>query len=119
MIQKIDINSVHMKINDGLRKYIVKKINKLDKYIPKNSRESVHAEVYIKESKSKGKKQYTCEIIIHLPKENITTAETTLNTFAAVDIVEAKLKNQLRKYKEKHGVLGLHRKVLARVLHRP
>jgi len=118
MIKNVDIKGVHTKIDDDLTKYIVKKVNKLDKFIPKKAKESAHAEVFIKESSSKEKKQYTCEIIIHLPKEIITTKETTLNTYAAVDIVEAKLKNQLKKYKEKHSVLRLHRKVLKKVLSR-
>ena len=29
--------------------------------------------------------------------------ETTINIYAAVDIVEAKLKNQLTRYKQKHS----------------
>lgn len=112
MIQRIAIKGVHTKVDEDLNKYIIKKISKLDKFIPKKARESAHAEIFIKESKLKEKRQYTCEVIIHLPKEVIATKETTLNTFAAVDIVEAKLKNQLRKYKETHSVLSLHRKVL-------
>jgi ribosome-associated translation inhibitor RaiA len=36
-----------------------------------------------------------------LPNENIAIHESTVNMFAAVDIVETKLKNQLKKYKEK------------------
>jgi ribosome-associated translation inhibitor RaiA len=39
--------------------------------------------------------------------------------FAAVDIVEAKLKNQLKKYKENTGHLRLHKRVLARIRRTP
>ena len=35
--------------------------------------------------------------------------------FAAVDIVEAKLKNQLKKYKETHNVQRIHRRVLLKM----
>jgi ribosome-associated translation inhibitor RaiA len=38
-----------------------------------------------------------------LPRKEFATKETTMNIFAAVDIVEAKLKNNLRKYKETHS----------------
>ena len=40
---------------------------------------------------------------MHLPHEEFATKETTMNIFAAIDIVEAKLKNHLRKYKETHS----------------
>ena len=83
-----------------LEKYVTKKIGKLDKYIPRNARTSAHAQVFLKESKIKNKKQCTCEVIMHLPHEEFATKETTMNIFAAVDIVEAKLKNHLRKYKD-------------------
>lgn len=96
------INHVHIQPNLELDKYVAKKIAKLDKYIPKRSRESAHAEVFLKESKIKTKKQCSCEVIVHLPHEELAVEETTINIFASVDIVEAKLKNQLVKYKQKH-----------------
>ncbi len=41
---------------------------------------------------------------MHVPGARITAVESTINMFAAVDIVETKLKNQLKKHKEKHSV---------------
>jgi ribosomal subunit interface protein len=79
-----------------------------------HSRESVHAEVKLKERKIKQRIECTCEVIVHLPKETITIKETTVNMFAAIDVVEEKLKNQLKKYKQKHGRGRLHHRVLAR-----
>lgn len=115
MISKFEIAGVHADLNEDLRKYVEKKIGKLDKYLPKKSRESAHAEVKLKDEKAKNKKQYTCEVILHLPHETITSRESTLNMFAAVDIVEAKLKNQLKTYKNKHSVARIHRKLLAKI----
>ncbi len=97
---KLEISAVHMELEPDLKKYITKKINKLDKYVPKPARESVHASVILKESHSKNKRQFTCEIIITLPQEKIVVSESTLNIFAATDIAEATLKNRLIKYKE-------------------
>ncbi len=114
MIQKLEINGVHTVLTEDLKKYITTKIGKLDRYMSKHARESIHAEVFIKESSIKAKKVYHCEVVLHLPAENIRVAEDTVNMFAAVDIVEAKLRNQLRKYKELHGSLKLHRRVIAR-----
>jgi ribosomal subunit interface protein len=117
MIQKLEINGVHYDINDELYKYIVKKIGKLDQYMTRHVRQSAHAEVKIKENKIKTRVQSTCEVILHLPHEVMMTKETTLNPYAAVDIVEAKLKNQLKKYKEKHTP-RLHRRLLSKLKRR-
>lgn len=99
---KITVNSLHTSIDEDLNKYVTKKIGKLDKYIPRKLRASAHAQVFLKEFKIKNKKQCMCEVIMHLPHDEFVTKETTMNIFAAVDIVEAKLKNQLRKYKDTH-----------------
>lgn len=115
MIQNIDVKGVHMEVSPDLQKYTVKKIGKLDRFIPKNVRESVRAEVILKEGKAKDKKSCTCEVILHLPGEIVTTEESTVNIFAAIDIVETKLKNQLKKYKETHNTIKMHRRVLARI----
>ena len=114
MIEKLEISGVHSTVTPELRKYVTNKIGKLDRYIPKHARESAHAEVSLKEIKSKDKKQCVCEVVLYLPKETLTTKEATVNMFAAVDIVEAKLKNQLKKYKEIHSGLKLHRRVMSR-----
>ncbi len=75
-------------------------------------------EVKLKEDKAlkheNHKRQSTCEVILHLPKEVITVSETTLNMYAAVDIVEMKLKHQITKYKELHSSGTLRRRVAAR-----
>ena len=116
MIQKLEINGIHMEVDSDLRKYVVKKIGRLDQYMSRHVRTSAHAEVKLKEAKAKDKKQATCEVILHLPNEVITTKESTVNMYAAVDIVEAKLKNQLKKYKDKHdNPHRLHRRIVARL----
>jgi ribosomal subunit interface protein len=104
MIENIVINGVHLDVDEDLNKYVIKKIAGLDKYMSKHVKESVHAEVWLKESKAKDKRKLTCEVKMTLPKEIIMTSETTLNIYAAVDIVETKLKNQILKYKGIHSI---------------
>jgi ribosomal subunit interface protein len=118
MIQKLEISAVHTKIDDKLHKYVTTKIGKLDRYMNKHVQQSVHAEVMLKETKAKDKKQCICEVVMYLPKDTLTTKEATMNMFAAVDIVEAKLKNQLKKYKETHDNPRLHRRILRRLSRR-
>lgn len=109
MIGKMEISGIHADVDSELHKYVTKKIGKLDQYISRHARESAHAVVKLKEAKLKTRKVATCEVILHLPKETLTTKESTGNMFAAVDIVEAKLKNQLKKYKDKHEGTRLRR----------
>jgi ribosome-associated translation inhibitor RaiA len=56
---------------------------------------------------------------MHVPGETLTVKETTINMYAAIDIVEAKLHSQLRKYKGMHASPRLHQRMLARLKHRP
>jgi ribosomal subunit interface protein len=114
MIQRFDISGVHVHVDDDLRKYVTKKIGHLDRYILRRSRPSVHGEVKLKEAKAKDKNECTCEVILHLPHETLTVSESTINMYAAVDIVETKLKNQLKKYKDLHDNPRLHRRLLTR-----
>ncbi|MBI1856665.1 ribosome-associated translation inhibitor RaiA [Candidatus Saccharibacteria bacterium] len=115
MIEKLEINGVHTTVDQKLQDYVAKKIGKLDRYIPKHARESAHVEIFLKETTTKTKNKCVCEVVMYLPHEAITTKESTVNMFAAVDIVEAKLKNRLKKYKETHSSLKLHRRILARM----
>ncbi len=115
MIQKLEVNGVHTVLTDDLKKYITKKIGRLDRYMPRHARESAHAEIFVKEIMIKAKKECICEVVLKLPGNTLMTKESTINMFAAVDIVEAKLKNQLRKYKDSHNAHRIHRRVLLRL----
>ncbi|HSX24291.1 MAG TPA: ribosome-associated translation inhibitor RaiA [Candidatus Saccharimonadales bacterium] len=115
MIKKLEIRGVHMHIDAKLFTYASKKIGKLDRYISKHARKSAHVELILKEETLKTKKNYICEAVVHLPQDTITSKESTINMFAAIDIVEAKLKNQLKKYKELHGNPRLHRRLIAQL----
>jgi len=110
MIRKIEISGIHLEVDSDLQKYIVKKIRKMERLVPKTSRTSLHVEVKLKEEKTKGKKHCHCEIIMHLPQVDLTARETTVNMFAAADIVIAKLKSQLEKYRSVHRDHGIGRK---------
>lgn len=112
---KLEISGVHYDIDKKLKAYTTKKISKLDKYIPRQVRESAHAEVFLKEVKIKAKKECICEVILHLPHEKLTIQESTINMYAAVDIVETKLKNQIKKYKNKHGSPQLHHRLIGKL----
>ncbi|MGD8374224.1 MAG: ribosome-associated translation inhibitor RaiA [Candidatus Woesebacteria bacterium] len=102
MISQIDKSGVNLELDSDLKKYIDKKVGRLDRFMPRQARKMVRASVKMRETSNQAGEKYVCEVILHLPGEAMTAKETTLNMFAAVDIVEAKLKNQLKKYKATH-----------------
>jgi ribosomal subunit interface protein len=98
---------------------VTRKIGGLDRYISRHSRESAHIEVHLKETKANKKNDHCrCEVTFYLPHQTIIVKESALNMYAAVDIVEAKLKQQLQKYKDLHGNGKTHRHLFARLRRR-
>ncbi len=114
MLKRFEIQGVHTVIDDKLRAHVNKKIGSLDRYIARQNRDSAHMEVHLKESPKKGNDQCRCEVTLHLPHQTIVIKESAVNMYAAVDIVEAKLKQQLQKYKDLHGNGKTRRHMFAR-----
>jgi putative sigma-54 modulation protein len=115
MIEKLEISAQHTEVTPDLKKYIEKKIGSLDRFVPRHARKTVHAEVKLKESQAKNKQQCSCNVILHLPHDVLDASETTVNMFAAIDVVETKLKTQLKKYKDTHTNKKLRHKIYARL----
>lgn len=110
MIQRFDIQFVHAKPDDNIKKYVDKKLGRLDKYLGRRARESAHAEVILKEAKkASDNRLYTCEVTLHLPQDTINISETSINMYTAVDIAELKLRQQIRKYKQRYAGNALRR----------
>ena len=115
MIQSIAITGVKYDIDDTTKKYVDRKIGRLDRYLPRHARKSVTAEVKLKEVNRDHGNKYEAEIILHVPDKQLAAKDSTVNMLAAVDIVEAKIVSQLRKYKDVHvGHTGKTRSVLSK-----
>jgi ribosomal subunit interface protein len=115
MIESLQISGVHAKHPKKTDDYVKQKIGPLDRYVPKHAKGSLKVEVKLKESKAKNKASCECEVIMHLPKDRLTVHEKATSMTAAIDLCEAKLKVQLKKYKDKHAVPRLHRRLLSRL----
>jgi putative sigma-54 modulation protein len=98
---RLEISGVHFELDDKLTKYVERKIGGLDRYVPRKARSALHARVVLVEEEGNQKNRFTCEATLQLPHEVVIAKEATINIYAAVDIVEAKLKHQLQKYKSK------------------
>ena len=119
MIKRLNITGVHMEVSSDLKKYVTKKIGHLDRFVPRASRQSMHADIKLKETNTKNKNERMCEVIMHLPHDIIIVKESTINMHAAIDIVETKLHHQLKRYKDLHASPRLHQRMMARLKHRP
>ena len=99
MITSIDITGIKYKVDEKTLKYVTQKVGKLDKFLPPHARKSVTADVKLRQVNRDHGNKYEAEVIMHVPNKVVTAKDSTLNMMAAIDIVEAKLITQLRKYK--------------------
>lgn len=100
MITSIDVTGIKYEVNARTLKYVMEKVGKLDRYLPPHARRTMTADVKLKQVNLDHGNKYEAEVIVHLPEKIITASDSTFNMMAAVDIVEAKLIAQLRKYKD-------------------
>jgi putative sigma-54 modulation protein len=121
MIKTIEISGIGYEIDEATKAYIEKKISRLDRYLPKHARDSVAAKVKLKEVNKDHGNKYEAEVILAVPEKTITAKDSTVNMMAAIDIVEAKILSQIRKYKQesvshisKRGVMSRFKRSFAR-----
>lgn len=101
MIEKIELSgSNNYKISDSFRKYTIKRIGKLDRYLPRGSKKDVIAKIVITEIDRTHGNKYAISVAMEIPGGKVITAKDECsNVFAGVDIIEAKLKGQIRRFK--------------------
>jgi putative sigma-54 modulation protein len=121
MIESIEITGTRYEVDETTRKYILKKIGRLDRYLPRHARKSATADVRLWQINADHGNKYEAEVILNIPDKRLTSKDSTVNMLAAIDIVEAKLVTQLRKYKEaniphvgRRGVLSRFKRSYAR-----
>lgn len=100
MITSIQITGIAYEVDEPTKKYVIRKIGRLDRYLPRHARKSASAEVKLWQVNRDFGNKYEAEIILNIPNKTLTAKDSTGNILAAVDIVEAKIKAQLREYKE-------------------
>lgn len=100
MISSIDISGVKYTVDRTTLKYVQRKIARLDRFLPQHARKSVTADVKLKLVNRDHGNKYEAEVILNVPDKRLTAKDSTVNMLAAIDIVEAKLMAQLRKYRD-------------------
>ena len=118
MIQ-VDITARNMEVSQKLRDYAEAKIGGLEKYLPRRVRETVSATLVLEpDPNGREDNQYVCDAIMTLPGAKLVANEGTINIFASIDVVEAKLRSQIAKYKEKSTTEPRRGRMLSRLLGR-
>ncbi|HEU5121712.1 MAG TPA: ribosome-associated translation inhibitor RaiA [Candidatus Saccharimonadales bacterium] len=122
MMERLTLTGVKLELDEVTKRYVTKKIGRLDRYLPKHARKSAFADIKLKQVNRDHGNKYEAEVILHVPDKILTAKDSTVNILAAIDIVEAKLVNQLRKYKEtitparRRGVLSRFKRAYARTM---
>lgn len=114
MIASVDISGVKYNVGDSTKKYVMRKIARLDRYLPRHARKSVTADVKLKQVDRDHGNKYEAEVILNVPDKQLLATDSTFNMMAAIDIVEAKLIAQLRKYKQASVAHVGNRRVMGR-----
>lgn len=123
MITSMQVTGVNYEVDKNTHKYAIKRIGRLDRYLPKHARKTVSVTVKLSQVNHDHGNKYEAEAIMHVPGKVLTAKDSTSNIMAAIDIVEAKLLSQLHDYKEaniahlgKRGIMSRFKRSFKREL---
>ena len=114
MITRIKVTGIGFEVDDSMRKYVIKRIGRLDRYLPRHARKSVSAEAKLEQVDHDHGNKYEAEVILIIPGGPITAKDSTGSMFAAIDIVEAKIRSQLMDYKQANIAHIGRRRIMSR-----
>lgn len=117
-MDRVDITGVRYTVDELTKKYVMKKIGGLSRFLSRHARKTFSAEVVLSEVNRANGNKYECDVKIVVPSRVITAKDSTMNMMAAIDIVEAKLADQLRKYKDANRPVKGWRARVARIKQR-
>lgn len=114
MISQIKVVGIAYEVDDATRKYATKRIGRLDHYLPRHARKSASVEIKLEQVNHNHGNKYQAEVLFSIPNSLITAKESTSNVFAAIDIVEAKIRKQLVDYKQTNIAHIGRRRIMSR-----
>lgn len=100
MIDKIDISGSNYKVDETFKKYAEKRIAKLDRFLPRGAKKDVVVKIVITEAQRAHGEKFDLSVAMDIPGGKVIAAkDECTNLFAGIDLVEAKLAGQIRRYK--------------------
>ena len=101
---QIHLSPRHMVLTAAIHSYVCEKVVHLEVMAPS----LIAAHIVIMHDETK-KKRYVVKVHLALPGPDIHAEDAEDDLYAAVDLTVAKLAQQLRKYKTKHGEAQKHK----------
>ena len=100
MIENIEVSGSNYKVEPALVKYVEKRIGKLDRHIPRANRKDIVAKIVVTEVNREHGNKYEISASLDIPGGKVIAAkDEASNVFAGVDLLEAKLDGQIRRFK--------------------
>ncbi|MDO4741825.1 MAG: ribosome-associated translation inhibitor RaiA [Candidatus Saccharibacteria bacterium] len=100
MIEKIEITGNGYRIEESFKRYVEKRLGKLDRYLPRGYKKDVVVKVIVSETGKSKNEKYEISVAMDIPGGKVIAAKDECsNVFAGTDLVEAKLTGQIRRYK--------------------
>ena len=100
MIEKIEISGSNYKVEESFKKYAEKRLGKLDRYLPRASKKDVVTKIVVTEVERAHGEKYEISVAMDIPGGKVIAAKDECsNVFAGIDLLEAKLTGQIRRYK--------------------
>ena len=101
MIEKIDISgSGDYKPDEAFKKYAVKRIGKLDRYLPRASKKDAIVKINVEQISKDKTERFEVSVNLEVPGgRTFSATDECQNIHAGIDLIEAKLTGQIRRYK--------------------
>lgn len=100
MIDNIEISGSNYKVEESFKKYVIKRIGKLDRHLPRDHRKDVVVKVVVTEVNRDHGNKYELSVSMDIPGGKVLAAkDEASNVYAGIDIIEAKLDGQIRRFK--------------------
>lgn len=116
---KTAVTGRNFELDAKITAYVEDKIGGLEKYLPRHVRQTAAAQVVLTDDASgREDNRYVCEVILTVQGGPMQSCEGAINMYASIDIVEAKLRAQLARYKDKHTTEPRRGKMLTRLMGR-
>jgi len=100
MIEKIEITGKDYDVTESFRKYSTKKLGKLDRYMPRGSKKDIVTKIVVSRTSHNNGDKFEISVAMSIPGGKIIAAkDECTNLLAGIDLLEAKLAGQIRRFK--------------------
>ena len=107
---QLQLTGKNLELTEALKNYVDEKIGGLAKF----NEHVTEIRVTLEDVREDHTLKFKAAAQFHVSHEVLYTEEVAADMYAAIDIVQAKLKHQIQRYKDLHGGGKLHRRLFSR-----